>query len=114
MPRRPIRSITKFESENAQMRIVRVHYGPHEKSVMHSHPDGAVIYLTDGSITFHMSDGKSQDSSGKAGQALYTPAVIHNPENTGDQPFDAILIELKGGASATTVPSAPGNLTVVR
>src|SRR6201987_3068107 len=90
----------KVESENAQMRILRVHYGPHEKSVMHSHPAGAVVYLTDGSMTFHMPDGKTQDTSGKVGQALYTPAVVHSPENTGDQPFDGIVIEMKSGATA--------------
>src|SRR3954468_17888558 len=72
----------KVESENAEMRILRVHYGPHEKSVMHSHPDGAVVYLTDGSMVFHMPDGKTQPASGKMGQALYTPAVVHLPENT--------------------------------
>jgi quercetin dioxygenase-like cupin family protein len=91
----------KVESENAQMRILRVHYGPHEKSVMHSHPDGAVVYLSDGSITFHMPDGKTQTSSGKSGQALYTPAVVHLPENTGDKPFDAVVIELKSDAAAS-------------
>src|SRR5258707_3560504 len=26
-------------SENDQVRILKVHYGPHEKSVMHSHPN---------------------------------------------------------------------------
>ena len=25
-------------SENEQVRILKVHYGPHEKSVMHHHP----------------------------------------------------------------------------
>lgn len=91
----------KVESENAQMRILRVHYGPHEKSVMHSHPDGAVVYLSDGSMTFHMPDGKTQPASGKMGLALYTPAVVHLPENTGDKPFDAIVIEMKSSAAGT-------------
>ena len=91
----------KVESENAQMRILRVHYGPHEKSVMHSHPNGAVVYLTDGSITFHMPDGKTQTGSGKSGQALYTPAVVHDPENTGDKPFDAIVVEMKCGGAGS-------------
>lgn len=98
----------KVESENAQMRIVRVHYGPHEKSVMHSHPDGAVVYLSDGTMVFHFPDGKTQDASGKVGQALYTPAVVHLPENTSDKPFDAVLIELKSGAKgASTAAKAP-------
>jgi len=28
----------KVEFENSQVRILRIHYGPHEKSVMHSTP----------------------------------------------------------------------------
>ena len=90
----------KVESENAQMRILRVHYGPHEKSVMHSHPNGAVVYLTDGTMKFHLPDGKTQDASGKMGQALYTPAGVHLPENMTDKGFDAIVIELKEPAKA--------------
>jgi quercetin dioxygenase-like cupin family protein len=83
-------------SENAQVRILKVHYGPHEKSVMHSHPAGVAVYLTDSKIRFTFPDGKTQDSSGKAGDALYTPATTHLPENTGDAPADIIVVELKG------------------
>jgi quercetin dioxygenase-like cupin family protein len=85
----------KVESENAQVRILRVHYGPHEKSVMHSHPDGVAVYLTNGTMVFHFPDGKTQNATGKAGQTLFTPAIVHQPENTGKKPFDAIVIELK-------------------
>jgi len=87
----------KVEMENAQVRILRVHYGPHEKSVMHSHPDSVAVFLSDGTIKFTFADGKTQDANGTKGQVLYTPAQIHNPENTGDAPFDVIVIELKGG-----------------
>lgn len=85
----------KVESENAEVRILRIHYGPHEKSVMHSHPDSAVVYLSDGTIRMHTPDGKSQDTTGKMGQAQFTPAGTHLPENTGDKGFDAVLVELK-------------------
>jgi hypothetical protein len=27
--------------------VVSVHYGPHEKSVLHDHPGGVVVSLTD-------------------------------------------------------------------
>jgi hypothetical protein len=37
-----------------------VHYGPHEKSVMHSHPNAVAVYLTNGTMVFHFPDGKSQ------------------------------------------------------
>src|SRR5690348_263341 len=85
----------KVESENAQVRILRIHYGPHEKSVMHSHPDAVVVYLTDGSTRMHLPDGKTEDNQGKAGQTMFTPAGKHLPENIGDKDFSAILVELK-------------------
>lgn len=91
----------KVESENAQVRILRIHYGPHEKSVMHSHPNAVVVYLSDGTIRMSTPDGKTQDTKGKTGEALYTPAGVHNPENIGDTPFDAVLIELKGPKAAS-------------
>jgi len=85
-------------SENDQVRIVKVHYGPHEKSVMHSHPNCVAVFLTDSTTHFTFPGGKSADMTTKAGQALYTPAVTHLPEDTGDSPLDLILVELKGKA----------------
>ncbi len=86
----------KVEFENSQVRILRIHYGPHEKSVMHSHPNSVVVYLSDGTIRFTMPDGKSTEAIAKKGESAFTPAVVHNPEDIGDAPFDAILVELKG------------------
>lgn len=88
----------KVESENAQVRVLRVHYGPHEKSVLHSHPASVVVYLTDGKIKFTDAEGKTQDAVAKTGQTAYSAPQVHNPENVGDTPFEAIVIELKGGA----------------
>jgi len=82
-------------SENDEVRIVKVHYGPHEKSVMHSHPDSVAVFLTDSKTQFTTPDGKKQDSSFKAGQAMFTPASTHLPENVGDKGMDLILVELK-------------------
>jgi beta-alanine degradation protein BauB len=93
----------KVESENAQVRILHIHYGAHEKSVMHSHPDSVVTYLSDANTRMHTPDGKSQDAKGKAGMALFIPAGIHQPENIGDKDFDAVLVELKHPKSGGTV-----------
>ncbi|MGA8619722.1 MAG: hypothetical protein WB660_14545 [Candidatus Sulfotelmatobacter sp.] len=90
----------KVEFENAQVRVLRFHYGVHEKSVMHSHPDTVVVFLTDGSIKFAFPDGKTQDASGKAGLTQFTPAQVHLPENVGDKPIEGILVELKGGGGS--------------
>jgi len=86
----------KVEFENEKVRILRFHYGPHEKSIMHSHPDAVAVFLTDGKVKFTLPDGKSVDASGKAGMAQFSPAQVHLPENVGDAPMDGIVIELKG------------------
>src|SRR6185369_2343221 len=54
----------KLELENSQVRILRVKYGPREKSVMHSHPIGVVVYLTDAHVRFHLPGGKSEVKTG--------------------------------------------------
>jgi len=82
-------------SENDDVRILRVHYGPHEKSAMHSHPKSVAVFLTDSKAHFTLSDGKTQDMSVKAGESVYTPAGTHLPENTGDKDMELILVELK-------------------
>jgi quercetin dioxygenase-like cupin family protein len=82
-------------SENDQVRIVKVHYGPHEKSVMHSHPNAVAVMLTDLKAEFTLPDGKKQTMTAKAGEAQYTAAQTHLPENTSDQGMDLILVELK-------------------
>ena len=45
-------------SENDQVRILKVHYGPHEKSIMHSHPATVAVFLTDAKGQFGFPDGK--------------------------------------------------------
>jgi quercetin dioxygenase-like cupin family protein len=93
-------------SENTQVRILKVHYGAHEKSVMHSHPATVAVFLTDGKGKFTFPDGKSQDFAVKAGDATYSAAETHLPENTADQPLDLIVIELKGkSAKAAKAPA---------
>jgi quercetin dioxygenase-like cupin family protein len=83
-------------SENDQVRILKVHYGPHEKSVMHSHPASVAVFLTDANGQFSYPDGKKESFALKAGVAQYGPATIHLPENTGDAGMDVIVVELKG------------------
>ena len=86
-------------SENDQVRILKVHYGAHEKSVMHSHPDEVAVFLSETKGQFTFPDGKKQDFNAKAGDAQYGAAITHLPENTSDQPFDLIVVELKGHAA---------------
>ncbi|MGI9166669.1 MAG: cupin domain-containing protein [Pyrinomonadaceae bacterium] len=86
----------KVEFENAQVRVLRVNVGPHEKSIMHRHPNAVAIFVTDVNGKFTFPNGTSQDVTSKAGEVRWTPAITHLPENNGDQPFEVILVELKG------------------
>jgi quercetin dioxygenase-like cupin family protein len=87
----------KVELENNQVRVLRLHYGPHEKSVMHEHPASVAVFLTDTDSKITLPDGKTTESHVKAGQVLFFPAGKHLPENTGAKPYELILVELKGG-----------------
>jgi len=86
-------------NENDRVRILRVHYGPHEKSVMHSHPATVAVFLSDAKGQFTFPDGKKQDFAVKAGEAQYEAATTHLPENTGDTGLDVIVVELKSHAA---------------
>jgi quercetin dioxygenase-like cupin family protein len=85
----------KVVFENDQVRVLHITYGPHEKSVMHSHPANVAVFLTDGLVRFAMPDGKSQDVPVKAQTTQWDPGGTHLPENIGDKPFSVMLVELK-------------------
>ena len=85
----------KVVFENSQVRVLRIHYGPHEKSVMHSHPATVAVFLTDAKGEFTFADGKKQTFTVKAGDTQYEAANTHLPENTGDKGMDVIVVELK-------------------
>jgi quercetin dioxygenase-like cupin family protein len=84
------------EYEDERVRVLRVTYGPGEKSTMHTHPALIGIMLTEAKIRMTYPDGRTEIIEGTPGQVMNMPAVEHLPENVGDQPFEAILVELKG------------------
>ena len=83
------------EFENDTVRVLRIHYGPGEKSVMHSHPEAIAVFLTDSNNKMTFPSGDSETKSVKAGDVQMTPAGAHLPENVGDKPMELILVELK-------------------
>ncbi len=88
----------KVEFENEQVRVLRVKVGPNEKSIMHRHPNAVAIFMTDVNGKFTFPDGKTEETSRKAGDVMWTPAVVHQPENMSGQAFEVILVELKTDA----------------
>lgn len=85
----------KVVLDNDEVRVLRARYGPHEKSVMHEHPASVAVFMTDGQTRFTVPDGTSQESNGKAHDAIWADAGKHLPENLSDKPMEVTVIELK-------------------
>ena len=83
------------EFENEQVRVIRVKYGPGEKSVMHTHGPNVSVFLTTNAVRFTSPDGASVDTVAEAGGAQWADAEEHLPENLSDDPLEVVLIELK-------------------
>ena len=85
--------------ENDAVRVLRIHYPPGEKSVMHSHPDCVAVFLEDEKAKMTYLDATSEEMTGKKGEAVFTKAGVHLPENIGTGPLDVVLVELKKPAT---------------
>lgn len=85
----------KVEFQNDRVRVVRIKYGPGEKSVMHAHPANVAVFLTAGQGKMTLPDGTTNVLDMKAGQVQWADQGKHLPENSGSKPFELILVELK-------------------
>ncbi len=83
------------ELENDDVRVLRIKYGPGEKSVMHGHPRSLGVFLTDVHGWFTFPDGSTEEIQGKAGDFVPFPETEHLPENLSDRPLELIFMEFK-------------------
>ncbi len=90
----------KVEFENAQVRVLHWHVGPHEKNPMHEHPAYVQINLTDSHVRFTLPDGTTKEVEAKAGQTSWNEPQKHSAENLSDSATENIQVELKGKAAA--------------
>src|SRR6266536_344048 len=90
----------KLAFENDKVQVVDIHYGPHEKSGMHEHPAGVVVYVSAGHLKFPDPDGPVNEVFDKAGEARFFPAFKHKVENLDDKSFDGVYIGLKSKSAA--------------
>ena len=94
----------KMAFENEKVQVVYVQYGPHEKSRMHSHPQGVVVNITAAHLLFTDEDGKVHEIYSKPGEARWFPPFRHTVENLGDTVYSGVYIGVKGGPSASHWP----------
>src|SRR5688572_28192770 len=80
--------------ENDVARFLRVKYGPGEKSVMHRHLPGCVIFLTDQTFNFTVPDGSTEPASVPAGALGCSDGNVHLPENIAAE-AEFIMVEFK-------------------
>ena len=87
--------------ENSTVRVLHVTVAAGGKTVLHEHPDNAVLVLADSKMRFTGPDGKSQDVEMKANDSFWSPAGKHFGENIGTAAIEAIIVELNGSAAPT-------------
>ncbi|GAB2765496.1 nuclear transport factor 2 family protein [Salinimicrobium soli] len=96
----------KVEMENDEVRVLRIKYAPGDTSVMHEHPKGVVVFLTDSKVGFTLPDKKEMAMQAKAGEVIWTDGGKHKPTNTSGESLEAIQIELKDGGDRYTTSSS--------
>src|SRR6185312_15841088 len=69
--------------ENDQVRVLRIHFEPHETSARHEHILNRVVFLL------------NDQTGGKADDVRMAGAATHTEENASGQPADRIAVELK-------------------
>ncbi len=83
--------------ENDQVRVVRVRIGPHESTPMHEHLRKCVaVFFTGQNFRAIGADGESAMATNEAGAVIWGEGPQrHKEENLSDQPFEALMVELK-------------------
>jgi hypothetical protein len=97
----PIPRTTRFSFENDVARFLRVRYGQGERSVMHRHLPGCVIFLTEQTLTFDfmVPDDTGGPASVPAGALGCSDGTVHLPENIGEETAELITVELEDRAA---------------
>ena len=85
----------KLDFENETVQVVNVHYGPHERSSLHSHPGGVVVVLTAGHLKFTDEHGVVREVHSLPGEARWFPPFKHTVENLGNTAYNAVYIGIK-------------------
>jgi quercetin dioxygenase-like cupin family protein len=100
----------RLDFENEKVQVVTVHYGPHEKSVLHDHPGGVVVSLTEAHLRFTDENGKVREVYSKPGEARWYPPFKHRVENLGDTSYEAVYVGIKGKMTATGGTEDPAKM----
>lgn len=81
--------------DNPRVRVLDFQLRRGAREAMHRHPAHVLYVLTGFRIRFTLPDGTTRIRETRAGDVLYSDAVMHAPENIGDTDAHGILVELR-------------------
>lgn len=81
--------------ENEQVRVLRYHDEPGDKTHLHHHPHFVIYALAPFRRQLTLGDGKTMVREFLEGDVAWMPEQSHVGENIGDVPTEALLIEVK-------------------
>jgi hypothetical protein len=93
----------KLEFENEWVKVMRVHYGPHEKIPAHDHTEraAAYVYLNDGGPVIFKHIGLAYgavtrpETKARSFRLYKAIKEVHEVENASDLPSDFLRVEFK-------------------
>jgi hypothetical protein len=101
--------------ENEEVKVLYIHYGPHEKSLLHDHPAGIAVNITGGHLKFTDQKGNAQEIHALRGEARWFPALKHTVENLSAEPYEGVYIAVKkNAATQASHPARPGDEQATR
>lgn len=96
-----------LEFENPWVRVLRLKLGPHENVPLHEQPESVVVLLSAAHERFSSPSKAREEFAQKAGGVTHFDRVKRAEENLGDQPLEAVIIELKPSADPHSQPWPP-------
>ncbi len=89
--------------DNDRVRVLDFRLRKGDTEAFHSHPAHVLYVLEPFKIRFKLPGGRTAIREAKAGEVLYSDAVMHSPTNIGDTDAHGILVELKTAAARQAV-----------
>jgi quercetin dioxygenase-like cupin family protein len=81
--------------ENEQVRVLEYRLKPGEKEPMHTHTSGVLYIFGDAKMRTTYPDGRTEETTGGAGEAHWRNPVTHALENIGSTEAHALAIDFK-------------------
>jgi len=96
--------------ENDDSRVIDYRLKPGEREPMHSHPSGVLVYyLADAKMRVSLPDGKTAESTNRAGDIVWRDPVTHFAENIASSEVHTFLVEPKVSCNDPAGSVAPSN-----